>query len=319
MERIKILHVGAGGVYENGDMVIINHNGKSVVFDMNKRKDRNGRETSAWEIIAEHARLECGIPTVDYLFVTHPDNDHIGDAENLEEAINKGRIVINKIITSPFKPESNPDFNEDVHPDYKAFRRIMQKIPCVYAYEDDVITIAYDFTVNVLNPSKEKDLTEANDAAIVLLINIASKTLLILSDIDYKTWDSMTYSAKKKIEDSKIDYCILPHHGSVGFFDESIDTAKGKEPEDLINYRALDVINPDTFILSAETDFPCGDSAGDNPPHYRVKKAVEHWIRQNGSKTKLYRTAVSGDITFSISGSSNTLYRNIRPYQGDID
>ena len=117
MERIKILNVGAGGVYENGDMIIINHNGKTVVCDMNKRKDRNGRETSAWKIIAEHARRECGIPIVDYLFVTHPDNDHIGDAENLEEAINKRCIVINKIITSPFNPESNPDFNEDEHPD----------------------------------------------------------------------------------------------------------------------------------------------------------------------------------------------------------
>ena len=266
--KIIFVKVGADKPYENGNMVICNSNDKTIVIDMNKLKMDNGTEITSFEILRKYARKESDIPTIDLLVISHFDNDHIGDFAETEKIINAGKLKVKRIAISPYDPINEKDFKESDHPDYQALKRVMKKVPTTKLYGGNKLSKTFpgifngiDFTV--LNPQKKDELNDSNDAALVLLLEFGPKTFLLTSDIDKNTWYRIEKDHKELLS-HKINYMIIAHHGSITFFEESITSAKDKKPEQMENYKALNVIGADRFILQARTRFPQEDEENDN-------------------------------------------------------
>ena len=325
--KIIFAKVGADRPYENGNMVICNCNDKTIVIDMNKLKMDNGTEVSSYEILKKHARKESDIPTIDLLVISHYDNDHIGDFAETEKIINAGKLKVKHIAISPYDPINENDFKESDHPDYQALKRVMKKVPTTKLYAGDKLSKTFpeifsgiDFTV--LNPRKNDELNDSNDAALVLLLEFGSKTFLLTSDIDKNTWYRIE-NKHKELLSHKINYMIIAHHGSITFFEESIASAEDKKPEQMENYKALNVIGADRFILQARTKFPQRDEENDNPPHNSTYKVFSHWIKKNkgiSNPDSIIHYTADGDIIINVSDShkSISISHSIRPYQGGV-
>ena len=317
-DSIYFCKVGASGSYKNGDMTIFNIAGKTLVFDINKSVD-----ASAYKKIFKYARKDYnGYPIIDVLVLSHYDNDHIGDFEEIEKRINNLELSIHFIVHQPFDPRNNEGFDLDEHQDLKALFRVMEKIEhCsmhagqrlseVHPLIDSSIFDALCFT-----PSKGIDSNDINEMALGFLIKARGKTVLLPSDMSSSSWLRLDDEMLSKIKEAHIDYALLPHHGSSKFFDDSKSPAKNisrMDPLNLSNYGALDIINPDTYILSAEEDFPEKDHLQDYPPHYVTKKILYHW----NPYQKIRRLAVEqSDICINLDNLSSISFNSSpRPYQ----
>ena len=92
-QRMKIKFLKAG----TGDCIIINHNSKNIVID-------GGNESTY--LISEYYKIKSRNEKVDFLIVTHHDDDHIKGILDLFKEIetrNEEPLIINVIFNSPRK------------------------------------------------------------------------------------------------------------------------------------------------------------------------------------------------------------------------
>lgn len=328
MNKFHFISVGAEAPYQNGNMAICNRLGKSIVFDLNKRKNDDGSEYSAYDLLKKFVRNEGGILVVDLLVISHLDNDHYGDFETLERKINEGKLRIKKILIPSYDPKEEADFKEDDHPDYKALKRVMAKTEHKFLYSGDRLNNIYpEFTgildFKVLNPVRGTEYTDANDAALVLLVSVSGKNILLPSDVRDTTWLSIREEHGTLLKNTSIDYLVLAHHGSIRFFDGDYDlSSKMIAVEKLKNYKALNEIEPQRFILPARTKFPDCDQAGDNPPHHATYVVIAHWLQKKSISKPDSRIVYLSDDDYTIPLDSNIsvgFSTNYRPYQSRED
>jgi competence protein ComEC len=124
-----------------------------------------------------------GVYTLDYLFLTHPDTDHIKEAYEITEAID-----VENIYLSPYG--TYPKLNGKIH----------------HAYPDEQIVCGL-FHIEVLGPVRA--YASDNDNSIVLRITAHEKTFLFTGDIEAEAELDLI-----RRYELKSDVLKVSHHGS---------------------------------------------------------------------------------------------------------
>lgn len=128
---------------------------------------------------------DLGIYHLDYLILTHADNDHIKEAESIVNNISIGYVVLN-----PY----------DEYPDYNA--------SIIRAKTDDKIMCG-EYELFFFGPIRKYD--SKNDNSLVFQILIGSKTFLFTGDIEFLAEMELVEKYQYRL---KSDVLKVSHHGS---------------------------------------------------------------------------------------------------------
>lgn len=131
----------------------------------------------------EETLLGLGVKTIDYVFITHDDIDHVKELKRLEDI-----FMIKHIITNPY---TRLDIKN------QTFITIPEHITCG------------DINIHVLGPLK--DYKNDNDNSLNIKIDIYDKTILFMGDSS-KEVELDLIQAYKDILD--VDIIKIGHHGS---------------------------------------------------------------------------------------------------------
>ena len=221
--------------------------------------------------------LSNGISEIDYLFVTHPDMDHISGVKELLSDELKEVNVKHQFVSVEDGDSDNPEF---VHIISKGDR-----------IENGSITIECLSPENkgVLVPTGEGNKREEslNDMSLVLKVMYENDknhfTMLYTGDISSEVEQALINDSQIKDKLKNIDYLSVPHHGS-----------KYSSSEQFIN-----TVNPKVSVISA------GKNNSYGHPH---KETLE---RLESVDTSIYRTDELGQITCSCKRNGPFTVRSV--------
>lgn len=301
LNELIIPQVGCGGSFENGSCVVYTTNDFTCFIDLNKTREGESIIT----LIKKYARKKSNTYIIDLLFISHGDNDHIGDFEKLTEELENNKIIIGIICHQGIDRTKNENFTKEENPDYFAFQKEINKRVGKNSFGNCELTLSslmteqnlpscisipkeFSFTIlSPFNPVKYDD--DINIKSLIISFSIGKKNFLYCGDSTYKSWEDIKKNEKvmKIIKDTDYNYLFASHHGSANFFDESKQKVlEANSSKILANYDSLENINPGCIILCAEKYFPLKDKEGSNPPHYAAFKYYKHFYVQKGYCTE---------------------------------
>ena len=221
--------------------------------------------------------LSNGISEIDYLFVTHPDIDHISGVKELLSDELKEVNVKHQFVSVEDGDSDNPEF---VHIISKGDR-----------IENGSITIECLSPENkgVLVPTGEGNKREEslNDMSLVLKVMYENDknhfSMLYTGDISSEVEQALINDSQIKDKLKNIDYLSVPHHGS-----------KYSSSEQFIN-----TVNPKVSVISS------GKNNSYGHPH---KETLE---RLESVATSIYRTDELGQITCSCKRNGPFTVRSV--------
>ena len=254
-----------------GDCIFINlPDGKTVLIDcgLNDSILENGK-------YIEFYLDSYGVQAIDYLILTHPDTDHIGNAEFIMDNFGVGKVFI------PTIPQSMTD-------DFPTFSRVIDKIrekgidsevsDCTKSIRGDGYFLAflspnpkgttdssYD---NLIKNDPPTDL-DINNLSPIIYMMANGKKFLFTGDASVEVEENLI--EKYNLQD--IDVLKVGHHGS--------KTSSNKE--------FIDKINQKYSIISV----------GKNNRYGHPNDSV----LDNLEDSKIYRTYQNGSIMFEIKNN----------------
>ncbi len=180
---------------ENGDAALITTPGATMLIDCGPRIFD---WTPATRVIAELRSL--GKDRIDYLMLTHPDNDHIGGAAEIME-----RIEIGQVLTNGDTAVSRVFFEYQL-----ACQSLQVIVDTVHA--GDQVLLHEHAQVTLLSPTKSLRTSEfsENQRSLVALLECNGSNVLFTADIDSLVETSLLSWAEVK----DIDILKVSHHGS---------------------------------------------------------------------------------------------------------
>ncbi len=200
-DYIVMLDVG------QGDSILLHSNNKNILIDTGGHKSYNKKwaqqknNYSIVENITIPYLKKRGIKKLDYLFLTHGDYDHLGEALNLVKKFKVEKILINEGHINYLERQIINSFNNvDI------------------AYQDSYYQVG-DFKIMSLN----YDLKEENDSSLILYVEIRKTKLLFTGDASVRSEEKLMTN----YELPTIDFLKVGHHGS--------DTSSSKEFINTIN------------------------------------------------------------------------------------
>ena len=158
-----------------------------------------------------------GIRTVDGIFLSHPDNDHINGIEELFEAVAKKEtsLKIETVYLSKNK-EREEKINE--------IAQLAKRAGCEVRYIKKGAQLKQKaFQVECLSP--ENETGESNENSQVLLFKTDNLSVLFTGDMEQKGEDAVTEQLNERQE--QIDILKVPHHGSKNSAKEAFLEAAG--------------------------------------------------------------------------------------------
>lgn len=184
------------------DSIIIQSKNANILIDTAEEKDNNNLNFKL---------ANLGITKIDYLIITHPDKDHIGNASFIINNYN----VFNVIETSF---EKGSDLQKD-------FKQNLAKQPNI---NHIVLEKDYDFEIDnmrfkIITPN-EKSYKEDNDYSLVTYLNIGKINFMFTGDIE-----QTRINEQLEKENIDIDVYKIPHHGR--YNNLSLDLIKEVTPE----------------------------------------------------------------------------------------
>lgn len=294
----SVTHFNVG----NGNCCVIKSDDFVMIVDLNKTEDKD----SSYDLLKPYFRQKDGVDTIDVLYITHGDEDHCLGFEKFKEEIDKGNLKIGSIWHQDYDKEKYHDPKKDpaLSESYLALneeikRRIglnssefgdIQK--SLKAKDDnaeafDGLDEPENFQVKVISPvagDDEDSVYGHNDLSLIIKFEIEGKTMLFTGDASSKYWQERIIPEVLDVDSyedwAKAEILEVGHHGSYDFFGQ--DRASVREADEPDNYEALDRIEADELIISAESQFPTSrDASGDQPPHYAAWKWYHKWFRDN--------------------------------------
>ena len=294
--KIAMLDVGQGD-----SIAMHTKDGMNVLFDGGSTSKKNvGRYTI-------YAYLKyCGVRRLDYVFISHPDKDHVNGIYELVELCDNtfeiGAVVLPGIkrVTADGKQagvlvSSSLDVSvgslagsyagsmvaDDGMPELEEKLRIAG-IKVVYADAGDCIKSG-KFSVKCMHPCEGYDYESANDYSAVYLVEYGDFSMLMTGDAEKKAEKCIVEDAKRMAgaageaaRPMSVNILKVGHHGS-----------KGASSEEFLSY-----VKPETALISCMA----GNSYGH--PH------TETLQRLSGIGAKVYRTDESGEIVVHVRNGS---------------
>lgn len=248
---------------DQGDCILIdNRKGDTYLIDGGSSSVKN---VGSQRI--KSALLYKGISEINYLIVTHPDEDHISGIKELMEEEAAGSIKIDNVLI--------PVIEE--HESCISFVQFVKEkgINIINLHSGMMIEDG-DLKLSCVSPDKDGSYSDINDASAVIDLEYGKFDALFTGDISEKTEKTMI---KNKAFGNKCEYELLKtaHHGSRG------STSK----------EFLDEVSFETAVISAGVNNTYGH------PHEETLKRLEE------AGTEILVTAECGeiDITAHRNGS----------------
>lgn len=176
----------------HGDAALVMCDGHNMMIDCGSRKGNSEGIQSMYRTLEE-----LNIEKFDYIFVSHPDDDHY----SLFKEVLKNRSVSKVFCSTKSDVVNNSEFNAFENSFKTIFKQI--KVPDVgdeYMLGSAKIEV---LAVNTTNYSKS-----SNDSSIVLMITYGNNKFLFTGDAENKTENEL------KNKDIKCDVLKVAHHGS---------------------------------------------------------------------------------------------------------
>ena len=290
MRNITFFPVG------NGNFCLIKVGDTTIVFDI-----CDTEEETALERLKPFLREEDGVYYLDVFCNSHGDKDHCGGFAEFKKEIDNGTLVIGAIWHSDYDRTKVED-EDDLPEDYLALKDEIDRrkaisnpsygdieVPLVagvdetYAFEG--LEKPDDFSLEVLNPFEDEDEEDrdVNDMSLVINLEVSGLSLLFPGDTGSRVWQEriIPYLEDGNDDLAQAPILVVSHHGSYTFFGKTREEVRDADPYP-DNYEALDFIEPENLVISAESRFPTSrDSSGDSPPHYAAWKWYHKWFRDN--------------------------------------
>ncbi len=265
-----------------GDAIFINFpDGKTMLIDTGLTDDATAEFIKSTVIKSK--------PEIDYFVLTHPDVDHIGNAQSIIEEFNVEKLFVPKIV------------NENLFP---RFREVMQTarekeieitVSDNYKYESGdgwffaMLSpkpyLSIDSIYNTVNASTDPSPEEINDLSPIIYLEYRGVRFLFTGDAGFSQEKLVVDSCKAGVYDyrfngnqidiMKIDFLKMGHHGS----DES-------SSEKFLQY-----VTPQNAVISV------GDNNYGLPSKYSLIRLV-----QVNSEVNLFRTDTAGSISVYVNG-----------------
>ena len=206
--------------------------------------------------------LDKGYTKLDYVIITHFDQDHVGGIISIAKELKIENIIIQK----QGKESEN----------YKEFLEIVRdkKIRVTIVKLGDEIKIEKDIQLKVLWPKEEQikdNILNNNSLVIKLIYNKFS--LLLTGDIEEIAEKEILKYYKEKEEILKANILKVAHHGS-----------KTSTTEEFLNN-----VDPQIALIGV------GENNNFGHPNENILKRLEN------IKCKIYRTDLNGEITIKVN------------------
>jgi competence protein ComEC len=265
--KIAMLDVGQGD-----SIVMHTKEGMNVLFDGGSTSKKNvGRYT-----IYTYLKY-CGVRSLDYVFISHPDKDHVNGIYELIELCDNtfeiGTVVLPGISrAAAVKKQADDDMSK--------LEKILKNagINVVYADAGDCIKSG-GFSVKCMHPCEGYDYESANDYSAVYLVEYGDFSMLMTGDAEKKAEKCIIEDVNRMAGDAgeparlvSVNILKVGHHGS-----------KGASSEEFLSY-----VKPETALIS------CGAGNSYGHPHTQTLQ------RLSGIGAKVYRTDESGEIAVRV-------------------
>ena len=216
---------------------------------------------------------------VDYWFLTHPHNDHVGAFENI---INNSQIKVENIYitlnTIEFINKNEPGRLEDASEIYSILENDAVKDRVKEVYINETINID-NVKINILGTKNPEITTNAgNNSSMVLKLDVNDKSILFLADSGIESGNKLILNEKDKL---KSDYVQMAHHGQSG-----------------VNENVYQCINPTYCLWPTPKWLWDNDNGGGEDSGTWKTKETRSWI--NKLNVKEQYIAKDGDIKIKI-------------------
>ncbi|TDM13090.1 DNA internalization-related competence protein ComEC/Rec2 [Macrococcus lamae] len=216
-DRVTFVDVGQGDstMIESRNKVMVIDTGGQLKFDDEPWKQRH-KDSSIADFSIIPMLTERGYSRIDYLLLTHPDQDHFGEAVQLLQKFNVKNLIIN-----PGSPG-----NEKYKKTLMTARNEQTKIIDIREFQGLNVGRAQVVFMNTDSQSADE-----NDSSIVTSITLGKLNYLLMADLPAEREQQVTES----LYGVKIDVIKVGHHGS--------DTSTTEE--------LLDCVQPTYAVISA--------------------------------------------------------------------
>jgi len=263
--EITFLDVG------QGDGCVIRHkSGCTFLIDAGSSDDPECGERRLLPFLKYH-----GISTVDYAFLSHPDDDHMNALIQCMELQEKSGVRITHLVVSPYARQGGK---------YKKVLDAAAAAGCevLIFHPGDAIRVSRDaeepFCIRCLFPYGTEKFEEANDQSLVLRVESGSLRVLFTGDMGEKEESALLQEMKSGSplweDGTEVDILKVAHHGS-----------RYSTCEEFLNKT-----QPRIALISAGQDNRYGH------PHVQLLERLE----QNGCQ--IYQTPDAGAVTVRTEG-----------------
>lgn len=173
----------------NKGNILIDTGGKDTFYEEEWKKKENNYSIGKNTLIPLFKSL--GIRKIDYLIITHGDNDHIGESTVLVNNFNIKNVLLNK---------GNININEE------KLIKVLKNKNISYEFMKEGILNINGYKLYLIN---NKDYNDENDNSTICYINIKGIAILFTGDISKKT--EADFVNEYNI---KVDILKGAHHGS---------------------------------------------------------------------------------------------------------
>ena len=207
--RVNFLNVG------KADCIAIEIEDKLIMIDTGT--------TESIEVVDEYLELK-GYDTIDMLFITHFDKDHVGGAAHLIENYNVG-----KVITTFYEAKVSDEIDN-----YHAALEEKGITPDLVS-SDETLNVG-DVSFAIYPPQQtEYEKDTSNNSSLVIRMVYGNTSFLFAGDAQKERINELL-----EIPDLRSDVLKIPHHGNLK-----------KNSEDLIDY-----IDPDYAVITCSDEEP---------------------------------------------------------------
>jgi len=151
---------------------------------------------------------------IEFVFLTHPDSDHIGGLEYVLDSYKIGGIYV-----------SGKDSSSNIY--QRLAQKISQKnIPETEVRKGEQVKLADFYAMDVFSPpAGSLESTSTNDSSLVMKLDAPSSGIMLLGDAETKVQNRVVGEQLKS--NLKSDVIKISHHGSANGISEKMFSATG--------------------------------------------------------------------------------------------
>lgn len=236
-----------------------------------------------WQYRLEDAVKIQGIDTLDYIFLSHADQDHISGVVELLQASQKGilgyrtsGIKIGHLVLPPTADQE--DFDE-------LKQMASQKgLQVLTMQKDNRIEGSCGWSITALSPQQEILSGDKNEDSLVLMLQYGTFRMLFTGDLEGKTERMLAESS----EDLRADVLKVGHHGSANSSSEAF----------------LQQVLPKMAVIS------CG---ADNSYGHPAQETLQ---RLEAAGCEIFQTPLHGAVTIRSDGECFSVETCLSPEKG---